>query len=198
VRRLRDRSRQRELAAARAKAEADRQRAETYARDRRLRTRYREMQAALLQLESAPDFQRAAWFAAHAQGIPVEFRQRQFQRFRPKLLQYLVTRLRGGNVEQLRLSLTELVTQLGVAPFEADYLWREADRQTQAPPEAAPDFAAEMSGREQEHQQRLAVLRSLTAIDQELREQLVEAEEQRFREAMLALNEETLTPPAEA
>ena len=63
--------RNRQLEAARAKTAADRQRAQAYAHDQKLRTQNHEMQSALLQLESAPDFQRAAWFASRTRMFPL-------------------------------------------------------------------------------------------------------------------------------
>lgn len=183
-------ARLRNQAAARAKLDADQRRAQAYARDQNLRTQNHEMQTALLELPAAPDFQRAAWFAAKARDVPITFRQRQFHRFRTSILHHLVSRLQSGaEREPLRQSLVELVTHLGLAPFEADYLWREADAQLQAllP---APPYATEMARLEREHEQRLAVLHSLAGVGDDLREQLIEAEEERFRQAMLTVNEE--------
>lgn len=183
--------RMRNESAGRAKMEEDQRRVQAYARAAKLRLQNQEMQAALLELESARDFQRAAWFAGQAQDIPLLFRQRQFRRFRSNILQHLQSCLQAGvEREELRQSLVLLVTHLGFAPFEADYLWREAEAQVQP---ASPPFATEMASLEREHAERRAVLSSLTGIDADLREQLVEAEQERFRQAMLSLNDQ-LTP----
>lgn len=180
-----------EHAAAQVKLAADRRRSAAYATEQRLRQRNHLMQTALLQLELAPDFRRAASFAALAKDVPAAFRQRQFRRFRAKLISHLVARLRaGGNAAELRQSLEELVVALGLASFEADYLWQEAARQIERRVAAAPpSFASAVATLEQDHEQRIGVLRNTSNMDEDLREQLIEAEEQRFREALLALNE---------
>ncbi|MGD9648665.1 MAG: hypothetical protein AB7U73_23345 [Pirellulales bacterium] len=181
----------RERAAADAKLRADLQRASAYAARQRLRRLNHLMQTALLQLEQAPDFRRAASFAMLAKDVPIAFRQRQFQRFRARLLAHLIARLRaGGDAPALRQSLTELVTALGLARFEADYLWQEAEGHIERRRPEPPNFASSVAALEQDHQQRRVVLQETPGVEEELREQLLEAEEQRFREALLALNEE--------
>lgn len=161
------------------------------ARDQLLREKNQQMQSALLQLHEAPDFYRAAAAAEQAQEIPFAFRQRQFHRFRPQLVAHLEGRLRGGGEgEALRASLEQLVTGLGMALFEAHYIWQEVQPRLQRREVPRPSFAEAVNGMQQEHDQRMNVLRTLPGIDDELREQLVEAEEQRFREQMLTHNNE--------
>ena len=148
----------------------------------------RLMQLALQQLGEAPDFRRAATFAKHAKIVPVAFRIRQFRRFRPQMVQYLATRLRQGmSAEELLPGLTELVTALGVADYEADYIRREAEGQTRSTAQPQLGYAGRVRQLQTEHEQRLEALRNLPGIEAELREQLVESEQQRFRDQMLAL-----------
>ena len=147
----------------------------------------RLMQLALLQLRHSPDFRRAATFARQAQHVPVAFRRRQFRRLRPLLVEHLVTRLQGGTaVEQLLPGLTDLVTALGVAAYEADYIRIEGEGRLQQHIEARPGFAAQMRQLQSEHQRRLEAIRNLSDVAPELREQLLESEQQRFRERLLA------------
>ncbi|MGD9644338.1 MAG: hypothetical protein AB7U73_01415 [Pirellulales bacterium] len=186
----------RERAAADANLQADLRRAKAYAAQRRLRRLNHLMQTALLQLEQAPDFRRAASFAILAKDVPIAFRQRQFRRFRGRFLAHLLARLRaGGNAADLRQSLEDLVTALGLASFEANYLWQEAEQQLERRrPSESPSFASSVATLEQDHQQRVQVLQETPGVEAELREQLLEAEEHRFREALLALNEQASAP----
>lgn len=178
-----------ERMAAQQKLADDRRRADQYAADQRLRKLNQVMQQALLQLEQAPDFRRAASFAKLAASVPIAFRQRQFTRFRPKLVQHFVARLTAGDdATALYPALAELVQALGVARFEADYIQAEAERQLERPaPRPERTFAAAMATLQQEHERRKEALATLEAISPELREQLDEAEEARFREAMFQL-----------
>lgn len=164
----------------------------------RLRRQNRLMQMALLQIEEAPDFYRAASFAAQAKEVPRTFRQQQFKRFRPRIVAHTLAQLRrGAAAGPLRDSLEQLVEHLGVASFEADYIWQEADRQLARRETPQTTFAEAMGALQHEHDQRMSVLRSLPGIEEELRDQLLEGEEQRFRDQMLARNEEPAPHRAE-
>ena len=146
------------------------------------------MQVALLQVDQSPDFRRAATFAKQAKNVPVSFRIRQFQRFRPLIVRHLATRLRGGvAAEDLMDGLTELVTALGLADYEADYIRREAEPHIRPQAEVRPGYAQQARQQQLEHDQRVESIRNLPGIAAELREQLMEQEEQRFRERLLAL-----------
>lgn len=174
-----------------AQAALKRQRYDEQSRQAELRERNRLMQIALLQLEQAPDFYRTASFAAHAKQVPLAFRQQQFARFRPRILAHVIAQLRKRSESAtLRDSLEKLVTHLGMASFEADYLWQEAEQQLDRKESPRASFAEAITGLQQEHDQRMSVLRSLPGIEDELREQLMEAEEQRFREQMLRHNDQ--------
>lgn len=180
---------QRERLAAQQKLADDRRRAERYAADQQLRRQNQLMQTALLQLGDAPDFRRAAQFAKQAAMVPASFRQRQFTRFRGKLVGHFVARVTAGEEPaSLYTSLAELVQALGMARFEADYIQAEAERQLQRPaPRPERSFADAMTALQQEHERRKEVLATLENVSPELREQLDEAEEARFREAMFQL-----------
>lgn len=180
-------SRQRESAAATVRrrhhaAEENRRRR----RLRRLNGLARNMQLALLQLDKAPDFRRAANFAAHAKQVPIAFRQRQFQRFRGQLVQHLITRLQAGSDPEVLLdSLGALLTALGVSEFEADYILEEAERRRpprREPPQ--PDFGEELLRSQREHEARMTAIRGL-AIESAIREQMLEAESTRFERMMV-------------
>lgn len=181
-----------ERLAAQQKLADDRHRAARYAEEQRLRKLNQVMQQGLLQLDQAPDFRRAASFAKRAAAVPIAFRQRQFARFRPKLVQQFAARLTAGDdAAALYPALAELVQALGVARFEADYIQAEAQRQLERPaPRPEVTFAAAMATLQQEHERRKEVLATLDAISPELREQLDEAEEARFREAMFHLQQD--------
>jgi hypothetical protein len=90
-----------------------------------MRQAARSLQLALLQLRQAPDFRRAASYAAHAQQLPLWFRQRIYRRFRSLLADHLAHLLRSGaSAEAVMPGLAQLVAALGVASFEADYTAR--------------------------------------------------------------------------
>lgn len=142
-------------------------------------------QAALLQLASASDFRRAATLAVAAKLVPAEFRRRQFTRFRPSLIAHYgrCAVLDGANEELLLQSLRDLVVALGVAAFEADYMRDAADRQTNgSKPAATP--ANRLAELKRDHESRGAAIREGLAQNPELQEQLLEAEENRFRQAL--------------
>lgn len=158
-------------------------------RMRRLNLVARQLQLALLQLNAAPDFRRAASVAANAQEVPVAFRQRQFRRFRIRLIGHFESRLRAGiDSAVLTDSLTELLRCLGVSAFEAEYIRIEAERllPAQVP---QPAFPSALLNLQRAHQQRLNAIRNLAGLDDDTREQLIEAEKTRFREALERLGQ---------
>lgn len=151
---------------------------------------YARLQAGLLQLHDAPDFQRAASLAQQAREVPVTYRQQQFLRFRSALAEHFARRLHVGEDEQrLLTSLTTLVQALGMADFEAQYIVSEAEQRLAPPtrPQAVP-YEVQLRRLQSDHDQRVATLRSLAGLDNDLREQLLEVEQNRFREAVLALD----------
>ena len=146
----------------------------------------RSLQVALQQVRQAPDFRRPASYVAHAQNVPLWFRQRQYRRFRSLLVEHLAHLLgEGASVESIMPALTELVTGLGVAPFEADYIRTEAEsrlsRQDNTP---RADFGQQLRQTQAEYRGRVHTLEGMTDLDDETREQLLEQEQLRFQERM--------------
>ena len=183
-------SRERRRREAEPQATADRRYAEQLGRRqaqyRRLNALARNLQLALLQIDQAPDFRRAANFAAHAKHVPVAFRQRQFRRFRERLVGHLAARLQaGGDPELLVESLGELLAALGVSPFEAEYIRQEAEgrRPPRREPQQ-PDFGEQLLQSQREHEERMSAIRGLT-IEAEIKEQMLEAERTRFERQMV-------------
>lgn len=162
---------------------------------RLLNQKARVLQLALLNLSQAPDFRRAASWAAQAQDVPLAFRQRQFRRFRPRLVRHFSDRLAaGGDPEVLLESLQALLHALGIAAFEAEYIRVDADGQLPTNAQQPASFSAGLLQLQREHQRRLDALRGLPGLDNETREQLIEAEKTRFREALENLGQQE--PPA--
>lgn len=162
----------------------------------RLNGLHGRMQAGLLQLQGAPDFQRAASLAQQAHEVPPQYRQQQFVRFRSSLVEHLARRLAAGEDEaRLIQSLTDLVQALGMGQFESQYIADEARRRQVRPagPVAAP-YEDQLRRLQADHDQRLATLRSLSGLDDDLREQLIEAEQNRHRDALLATGNQPATP----
>jgi hypothetical protein len=154
----------------------------------------RAFQTALLQLAQAPDFRRAASLAAAAALVPAAFKRRQFARFRPCLLAHYRRRTAAGaDPEALLHSLRELVVALGVAGFEADYIRAEAAAQT--PPPAATSPADRVAALRRDHEARVAAARQGVGEAPDLLDQLLEAEDQRFRDALLALFDDPAPTP---
>lgn len=157
------------------------------AADQRRRLLARNMQIAILQIDQSPDFRRAASHAELARDIPLAFRQKQFRRLRPLLLRHLVTNLRAGQaVDATAAGLAELVTALGIAEYEAEYLVQEASTLAATRVSAPLSFAQQAQQWQGELRQRLEVIQGLNDLDPDLREQLIEQEQQRFRERLVA------------
>jgi hypothetical protein len=156
-------------------------------RDNAIREKARLLQIPLTQLEKALDFRRAAGFARRAQAVPRSFRRRQFGRFRSALIGHLVKQLaKGGNRDMLLRSLVQLARGLGVAGYEAEYMLAEAEarlRRPDLPP--PPSLENQLRELHRRHAERVGVIRALAELDDDIREQLLEAEEQRFAEEML-------------
>ncbi|QDT45711.1 hypothetical protein Pan241w_58380 [Gimesia alba] len=157
-------------------------------RQRGLNRKYRALQVALLQINQAPDFQRAASLAEAARDIPLASRQRQYRRFRPQLVRHYIRRLRSGAEAQLLLdSLTTLVEALGIAGFEASYIQQEASRQVQnRNRQPAENYSATLERMQQEHTDRTAALNQ-TSLDPDTKQQLLEAQNQRLVESLMEM-----------
>lgn len=156
----------------------------------RLNRLFKQIQLALLTLDQVPDFRRAASWAQNARDVPLASRQRIFERFRPKMVEHVTRQIatRGDNVQLLE-SLTSLVQALGVPAFEADYIHSEAQQRRSVPTVAPPTFNQRLQNLRQAHESRMAALRALEGVDVDTKEQLMETEQSRFREAVLSLGE---------
>lgn len=150
----------------------------------------RVFQTALLRLREAQDFRRAAVLAAIAKLVPAAFRRRQFARFRPELIRHYGRCLSAGtDPEVLLQSLRDLVTALGIAPFEAEYIRTEAAARS-ARLQSFPSPGDRVAALRREHETRAAAIRQGVGQTPELQEQLLETEESRYRQALLALFDE--------
>jgi hypothetical protein len=148
----------------------------------------RNMQVAMLQLPGTPDFRRAASHALHAKCVPLAFRQRQYRRFRSQFVEHFARLLsNGAPADALMPGLTQLVTALGIAPFEADYIRQEAEAHVIRPEPSLPDFRQQLQEAHAEYRSRVRTLESVTELDQETREQLLEQEQLRFQERLRTL-----------
>lgn len=148
----------------------------------------REMQTAILQLALSPDFRRAASFAAKAvaAGVPTAFRQRQFARLRPLFVEHLARLLQAGaNSESAAAGLRELVTHLGIAAYEAEYIVSEAQSRRPQTPQRPAGFSDQLRQLHAEHSRRMEAIKNTPDLADELREQLLEAEQERFRRELL-------------
>lgn len=169
------------------RAVRERQRAEER---RRLNQLYRDLQVALMRLDQAPDFRRVASFAARARSVPAGLRQRQFQRFRARLVEHFAARMQAGTDEGILLqSLRALLGALGVADFEADYIHGEARRLRPTGPPPVRTYDEQLRSLQEQHDQRVRAIQDLPTLDDEIREQLLEAEQGRFSDAVLALGD---------
>ena len=149
----------------------------------------REMQLALIQSREAPDFRRAASYAVQAREVPLSFRQRQYRRFRPLLVSRFTALLQTGvSVEALMAGLTQLVSALGLAEFEADYIRLDAESQVSRREPIRRDFGQQLREAQSNYRDRVRVLEEMSDLDEEVREQLVEAERMRFQEKMRELS----------
>ena len=154
----------------------------------------RDMQVALIQIREAPDFRRAASYALQAREVPQSFRQRQFHRFRSLLVSRFTALLQtGASVDALMAGLTQLVSALGLAEFEADYIRQEAESQISRREPVHRDFGQQLREAQSNYRDRVRVREEMSDLDAEIKEQLIEAERMRFQERMreLSTREET-------
>jgi hypothetical protein len=163
-------------------------RAEARRRDAQRARAARDMQTSMLQLPHAQDFRRCAAYAAHAAriGVPLGFRQRQFRRLRRLLVAHMDRRLREGATRDAAAGgLRDLMTGLGIAGYEADYIVVEAEGQAAHDTQERPDYCTRLRELHGEHEQRLEAIRQTRDLQDDIREQLLEAEHERFRGKLL-------------
>ncbi len=121
--------------------------------------------------------------------MPIAFRQRQYKRFRPLLVDHLAHRLNAGaTCESLLPGLVQLVTSLGIAPFEADYIRNEAESKLTQQESQPPDFAQRLREAQSAYQSRMTTLESLPELDAEIREQLLEQAKIRLEDQLRSIS----------
>ena len=84
--------------------------------------------------------------------------------------------------------LTQLVSALGLAEFEADYIRLDAESQVSRREPIRRDFGQQLREAQSNYRDRVRVLEEMSDLDEEVREQLVEAERMRFQEKMRELS----------
>ncbi len=161
-----------------------------------IKSQYRMLQIALQQMLQSPDFRRAASVAKQCAIVPAHYRRRQFRRFRPLMVRVVSLRSPvSGDDSLIAESLAELVTALGVSDFEAEYIIREAqDDKNTLGDRSANTFGTRLRNLEREHKSRLSAIDSLSPSDVAIREQLREAENNRFQEEMLGTTDSESLP----
>ena len=151
----------------------------------------REMQLALMQVRDAPDFRRAASFITQAREVPLAFRQRQYQRFRSLLVEHLANLLdHGVSIETVMPGLTQVITGLGVAAFEGDYIRGEAESRLSQQTTQVPDFAQRLREAQNAYRTRMRTLEAMNELDEDSREQLLEQEKLKFQAQLRAISGE--------
>jgi hypothetical protein len=117
--------------------------------------------------------------------VPLWFRQRIYRRFRSLLADHLAHLLRSGaSAEAVMPGLAQLVAALGVASFEADYIRIEAESRISHQETPRPDFAQLLREAQASYRGRVRTLESMTELDTETREQLMEQEHVRFQQQL--------------
>lgn len=150
-----------------------------------------EMQVALIEVRQAPDFRRAANYALQARAVPQAFRQRQYYRFRPLLVEHFASLVENGaSAEALMPGLTQLVTALGLAQFEADYIRIEAEARLAREVAPSSDFAQQLREAQAAYRSRTRALEAMKGLDDDSRDQLLEQEKIRFQERLRAISGE--------
>jgi hypothetical protein len=145
----------------------------------------RQLQVAFIQLPQSPDAQRLVSWSNQCKSLPLSFRRRQFSRFR-RLVERQIPRWLASGVgrDQLATDLQLVAENLGVAKFEADYMIRAMENQLIPAPDEFSRFEGRLHEIQQDHVRRLQMIRRLDGLDADVREELVEAENQRYRASL--------------
>lgn len=143
----------------------------------------RNLQIAFMQLPTAPDAQRLLSWTKQSVDLPQEFRRRQLGRFQELLKDQIPRWIASGVArEQLESDLRGIVSNLGVAKFEADYMVAAMNppQQSQTPSDAEA-FAGQLTEVQTDHQRRIQTIEAMENLDPDVKEELLEAEHQRYR-----------------
>ena len=117
--------------------------------------------------------------------MPKAFLNRQYRRFHAAMAEHLGRCLQNGvPADQLMEGLREVLSCMGVASFEADYMLNSVQAQQPQAPNSVEDFERQLTTLQQDHQRRMQVLQTLPNLAQDVREQLIEAEERRFQASL--------------
>ena len=130
-------------------------------------------------------------FITQAREVPLAFRQRQYQRFRSLLVEHLANLLdHGVSIETVMPGLTQVITGLGVASFEADYIRGEAESRLSQQTTQVPDFAQRLREAQNAYRTRMRTLEAMNELDEDSREQLLEQEKLKFQAQLRAISGE--------
>lgn len=178
-----------ELEQTRSRQEA--QRRQQLARQKQLHQKRqrlgRQLQLAFMQLADAPDAQRLLSWTNQCTELPLDFRRRQLSRFQRLLMEQIPRWLAAGvERERLEQDLRLVVRNMGVAKFEADYMVSamNPNQPTTPNPSDADVFAGQLAEIQADHQRRLQTIEAMVNLEPDVKEELLEAEQQRYR-AML-------------
>ncbi len=91
----------------------------------------------------------------------------------------------GVEKERLEADLRAIVRNMGVAKFEADYMINTMNPNRPLPTRSeAEAFAGQLSEIQADHQRRKQTIEAMTGLDPDVKAELIDAEDQRYR-AML-------------
>ena len=142
----------------------------------------RQLQIVFMQLPKAPDAQRLLSWSQRCKPLPSQFRRQQFSRFQNLLMEQIPRWLRGSvDREQLEQDLRSIAENLGVATFEAEYMIRAMQPATGGAAGDSQAFSNRLTQIQNEYQRRLQTIERLSNLSPDVREELIEAENQRYR-----------------
>ena len=171
----------------RQRKRAERRRQQQLQRDKSMHVRRqqlgRNLQIAFMQLQAAPDAQRLLSWSNQCKELPLSFRRRTFGRFQQLLGEQIQRWLRSGvDRDRLEEDLRAIVHNLGVAKFEADYMVAAMDPQRRDQPENESEaFAGQLTEIQSEHRRRIQTIDAMENLEADVKEELIEAEQQRYR-----------------
>ena len=127
----------------------------------------RNLQLAFIQLPSAPDAQRLLSWTKQCVDLPQSFRRRQFGRLQELLKEQIPRWIASGvDRDQLESDLREIVANLGIAKFEADYMVDAMNpRELSSSPSDAEAFAGQLAEVQSDHQRRIQTIEAMENLD---------------------------------